>query len=329
MKIGITFDTMEDYNGIDTSQYCDFASLTSISFLKKQFELAGFDVELIGTYEKLSNLIYSKKLSVDYIYNTAEGLQSRNREGLVPALLEANRIPYIGSDAYSLSLSLNKYHTKLLAKSIGIPTPPSTLIYLYDSVSEIKRKLQQLSFPIIVKPNYEGSSMGIYYTETAEDAYYKIRENQKVYRQEILCETYIDGMEITVPIIGMGKDTKAVGVVEFYYNNCKPLFLFTSNAKHYADIRCREAILPLETINMLKKHSESIHNFLGCRDINRIDFRVSSKGDIYFLEANPLPALDPEGSFCCAAKIQEISFPELLKKIVKFAEKRYHDINYK
>ena len=62
MKIGITYDTKEDYENIDYSKYCDFASLISISFLKKQFEQAGFEVKLIGTYDNLNKLIQSGEL---------------------------------------------------------------------------------------------------------------------------------------------------------------------------------------------------------------------------------------------------------------------------
>ena len=61
LKIGITYDTKEDYKDIDYSKYCDFASLTSISFLKKQFEQAGFEVQLIGTYQKLNDLLQSQR----------------------------------------------------------------------------------------------------------------------------------------------------------------------------------------------------------------------------------------------------------------------------
>lgn len=325
LKIGITYDTKEDYKDIDYSKYCDFASLTSISFLKKQFEQAGFEVQLIGTYQKLNNLLQSQQLDVDFVYNTAEGIKSRNREGFIPALLEANKIPFIGSDAYALSLSLNKYHTKLFAQLNGIPTPESELVYLYDTEDVILEKLKRLPFPIVVKPNYEGSSMGVFFADTLEEALYCIRENQRNYNQEILCEKYIEGTEITVPVIGNGKDAKALGNIEFYRKNQKPIFLFGSDDKHYKDIGCRRANLPLETEVKLKRFSEQLHNFLGCRDVNRIDFRLSMDNTAYFLEMNPLPALDPEGSFVCAAAIQGMSFPELLKKIITFAKKRYEN----
>ena len=324
MKIGITYDTKEDYENIDYSKYCDFASLTSISFLKKQFEQAGFDVCLIGTYEKLNTLIQSGQLDVDYIYNTAEGLCSRNRESLIPALLEANKIPYIGSDSYALSLTLNKYHTKLLAQANHIPTPAAELLYLYDKEEEIIGKLKRLSFPIVIKPNYEGSSMGVFYAETLEEGLRCIREDQETYNQEILCEEYIEGMEITVPVIGNGRDTKALGCVEFYRRNNKPIFLFESDDKHYKDIKCRKAAIPSPVEKKMAAYSEQLHNFLGCRDVNRVDFRLSSDYNIYFLEMNPLPALDPEGSFVCAAEIQGMNFPKTLNKIIEFAAMRYN-----
>ncbi len=323
MKIGITYDTKEDYTDIDYNKYCDFASLTSISFLKKEFEQAGFAVQLIGSCEKLKKLLASSELNVDYVYNTAEGINSRNREGIIPILLETNSIPYIGSDAYSLSLSLNKYHTKLLAKAFNIPTPNAELIYLYDDEKEIKRKLTKLKFPVVVKPNYEGSSMGLFLANTIEECLSLIGQDQKDYRQEILCEEYIDGMEITVPVIGNGIDTKALGVVEFYRNSGKPISLFESNDKHYANIKCRQASVPDTTERQLKKYSEQLHKFLGCRDVNRLDYRLTSDNKIYFLEMNPLPALDPDGSFVCAAKTQSMNFTDVLKQIVHAAILRY------
>lgn len=319
MKIGITYDTKEEHKNVDYSKYCDFTLQTSIAFLQKQFIQAGYETVLIGSCAKLKELLASGSLEIDYIYNTAEGISSRNREAIVPALLEAYNIPYIGSDAYALSVTLNKYHTKLLAKQIGIPTPEFEIVYLYDSKAETLKKLNNLHFPIIVKPNYEGSSMGLYLVNSAEEAICKIKQNQTDYCQEVLCEEYIDGMEITVPIIGNGEKASALGVIEFYRSNEQPIGIFKSEDKHYTDVQCREAKIPLETARQIKVYSEKMHRFLGCRDINRIDYRVTANNKIFLLEVNPLPALDPDGSFVCAAKLQGMEFPELLNTIVNEA----------
>lgn len=316
MKIGITYDTKEEHEDVDYSKYCDFTLQTSIAFLQKQFIQAGYETVLIGPCEKLKKIISSGDLDVDFIYNTAEGISSRNREAIVPALLEAYSIPYIGSDAYALSVTLNKYHTKLLAKQIGIPTPKCEIIYLYDSNADVHKKLNNLHFPIIVKPNYEGSSMGLYLVDSKKEALCKIEQNQVDYNQEVLCEEYIDGMEITVPIIGNDEKAFALGVVEFYRRNEQPIGIFKSEDKHYTDIQCREARIPSETVRHIKEYSEKMHRFLGCKDISRIDYRVTVDNKIFLLEVNPLPALDPDGSFVCAAKLQGMEFSELLKRIV-------------
>lgn len=322
MKIGITYDTKEEHPDIDHSKYCDFTLQTSIAFLRKQFTLAGYEAILIGPCEKLKQRIAEGTLDVDYIYNTAEGVSSRNREAIVPALLEAYNIPFIGSDAYALSVALNKYHTKLLAKQIGIPTPAFEIVDLYDSEDEIVEKLRNLHFPIIVKPNYEGSSMGLYWVNSVEDAICKIEQNQIDYQQEVLCEEYIDGMEITVPIIGNDRKTSALGVIEFYRGSGQPIGIFRSDDKHYTDIQCREADIPPGTAQQIKEYSEKMHRFLGCRDISRMDYRVTNDHKIFLLEVNPLPALDPEGSFVCAGRLQGMEFPELLTRIVNEAVSR-------
>jgi len=319
MKIGITYDTIEDYADIDYSKFCDFATLGSISFLKKQFEFAGYEVDLIGSSEKLKLRLKENTLNVDIIYNTAEGIHSRNREGIVPSLLEAHGIPYIGSDAYSLSLSLNKYHTKILAEFIGVPTPKAEIIYLNDSREEICRKVSNLSFPLIIKPNYEGSSMGLYLTETIDSCFNAIEKNQMDYKQEIICEEYIEGMEITVPIIEKGHQIIALAVIQFNYNDGKDIALFTSDDKHYADIRCCDANITETTRKKVVKYAKNLHKLLGCRDINRVDFRIDSDQNIFFLEMTPIPALGPDGSFVYGAKACNMTFPGLLYEIVQNA----------
>lgn len=324
MKLGITYDTREDYGNIDYSKYCDFASLTSISFLKKQFEQAGFEVQLIGSCNQLKRLLSEGNLNIDYIYNTAEGISSRNREGIIPALLETYNLPYIGSDAYALSLTLNKYHTKLFAEILGVPTPNFEIIYLYDSEETIIKKISNLHFPLVVKPNYEGSSMGVYLVNTIDECINRIHQNQKDYTQEILCEDYIEGMECTVPVIGNDQKTRALGVVEYYRSNGKNISLFESADKHYTDIKCRKAEIPALLAQQLTDYTKKLHQFLGCKDINRADFRITSDYKAYFLELNPLPALDPEGSFVCGAKIQGMDFSALLKLIVQQAVERYN-----
>lgn len=321
MKIGITYDTIEDYPDADSAKYSDFASLTSISFLKRQFEIAGYETVLIGSAKALKAHLQSNTLDVDLVYNTAEGIDSRNREGAVPAILELYGIPYIGSDAYALSLSLNKYHTKILAEYCHVPTPEYRIIYPYDTINEIKGKIADLTLPFIVKPNYEGSSMGLYLVSDIEEAVEAILKDRLDYHQEILCEKYIAGMELTVPIIGTETEATALDVVRFCKKDGSDLSIFDTEDKHYSDIYCEQAQLPDALKKTIIEQALTLHRMLGCRDINRLDFRIDMQGNAFFLEMNPLPALDPEGSFVCAARSNGMNFPQLLQRIVQEAEK--------
>ena len=166
--------------------------------------------------------------------------------------------------------------------------------------------------------------MGVYLVHTIDECINKIYQNQKDYAQEILCEEYIEGIECTVPVIGNAQKTKVLGVVEYYRSNGKKISLFESDDKHYTDIKCRKAEIPTTLEEQLVLYTKKLHQFLGCKDVNRADYRITSDNKAYFLELNPLPALDPEGSFVCGAKIQGMDFPELLKLIVQQAVERYN-----
>lgn len=322
MRIGITYDTIEDYPNTNYKKYSDFASLTSISFLKREFEKAGFETFLIGSLDKLKKQLESKTITADIIYNTAEGIHSRNREGIIPALLEMYDFPYIGSDAYALSLSLNKYHSKILAEYCNVLTPHYEIIYQEDSLELIKEKLLRLHFPLVIKPNYEGSSMGLYLATTVEEAMKAISQDHQDYNQEVLCEEYIAGIEVTVPIIGTGMTAQPLDIIRFHRRDGSDLSLFDSDDKHYAEIYCESAKLANSTKQKIMEHALTMHRMLGCRDINRLDFRVDTSGNAFFLEMNPLPALDPDGSFVCAARTHGMDLSQLLLRLVKEAENR-------
>ncbi len=73
-------------------------------------------------------------------------------------MLEYYNIPYVGTDAYGLLLSLNKFHTKLIAEHYKISTPKYDLIETSENVS---KKVNSLTYPLVIKPNSEGSSIGV------------------------------------------------------------------------------------------------------------------------------------------------------------------------
>ena len=113
MKIGIAYDTEKMYN-IKHGIHYDFAEEASIFSLKNELENLGYEVILLGNAPQIIHLLKCNQMNCDIVYNTVEGVSSRNREGIVPTILELANIPCIGTDSFGLSLSLNKYLTKIL-----------------------------------------------------------------------------------------------------------------------------------------------------------------------------------------------------------------------
>ena len=125
LHVGIAYDVKEDYSiSAKGLTHCDFSMLFEIKIIKELLEERGHIVYLLGNYQKINELFTNRKFpNIDIVMNTAEGILSRNREGWLPSLFEMNDIPYTGSDAYALNLTLNKLHTKIIAEYLNIPTP--------------------------------------------------------------------------------------------------------------------------------------------------------------------------------------------------------------
>ena len=315
MKIGIAYDTKDMYDASEI--YNDFADKQSIRSLQKEIEKIGYDVTLLGNAPNIIELLKKGALDCDIVYNTVEGISSRNREGIIPALLEAHHIPYIGTDAFGLSLTLNKYLTKVIAKHYNIRTPKNILI-IYPLVDEdIDKELNTIHFPVILKPNYEGNSSGITVCHTKEDALKQIHSLLSLYHTSILCEEFIYGTEITVPYIDIAPNGFwDVTTVDIQKGDD---FWLDTNWKLYGDYHNLILELDSKTKSIFEYAVKTLFKVIGCRDFCRFDFRLTSENDVYFIEANPLPALFQGGSFDVVGKAHGYTYAETLQLIIKTA----------
>ncbi|MDO5556511.1 MAG: ATP-grasp domain-containing protein [Clostridia bacterium] len=319
MKIGIAYDTKDMYN-ISNEIYNDFADNQSILSLQNELQKVGYDVTLLGNAQKILELLKNNSLNCDIVYNTVEGIFSRNREGIIPALLEAHNIPYIGTDSFGLSLTLNKYLMKVVAQHYGIRTPKSILIY-YPSVYEnIVSQLDELNFPIILKPNFEGNSSGISVCNKKENALEQINNLLASYHTDILCEEFIFGKEITIPYIDTTPN--AIWDVTTVDVQKSDDFWLDTNWKLYGDYRNIIINLDNKTKASFEYSVKTLFKAIGCRDFCRFDFRLSSDNNIYFIEANPLPALFKGGAFDIVGERNGYTYAETVQLIVEIACKR-------
>ena len=318
-RIGIAYDTADMYY-MDDKIYYDFAEQTSIDNLKNILNKQGYYAELVGNTENVINLISEHKFNYDLIYNTVEGIKSRNREGLLPVIFEAYNIPYIGTDAFGLSLSLNKVMTKILAKSLGILTPNYCCADAKTDKTALFKQLNSMKMPVIVKPNFEGNSSGISLENTAESAFKRMMLLLEKYKTPILCEEFIYGTEITVPVIGNDyHDMILVATtVDIQKNND---FWLDINCKIFGDYQ--NILFEVPKLNQtLYKICKKLFFAIGCRDFSRFDFRIDETGKIFFIEVNPLPALFVGGSFHILGKSIGLSYAQTIELIINTARKR-------
>ncbi len=330
MKVGVTYDYCTDY-GLEQGNliYSDFCFPVEIEYMQAALIRNGYEPVLLGNMYKLNERLKNGSVDCDIVLVCDEGLMSRNREAIVPALLELNKIPYIGSDAYCMGLSQNKYHTKLVAESLGIPCPKG--IYLeYCGKDEapmemVMEKLREknLSFPLIVKPNEEGYSMGVFLVRDEKGLKDAIGYNFTNYREPVLVEEYISGKELFVPMVGNGEDAYALAVgavvaadgsdIE-YYSVADKNFDYSHHVVVEIEENARQ-----EMVDMALK----LYRHMGCRDLGRCDFRMTEDGRPVLIEITPRPGLTQGGPYETCAKSVGKTYDMILKEVIEGAAKRY------
>jgi len=293
----------------NSEEEAEFDTAETISSIATAIEAAGHEVEKIEVSGPASDTLERlEACDPDIIFNTAEGRRGRMREAFYPALFEELDIPYTGSDAYTMTLTLDKWLTKLVVARRGIDTPRAVLI----KPTNIKHILEcglGLAFPVIVKPNYEGSSKGI-----APDSVVNnmgelppiLKSALRTYPDGVLVEEYISGTDVSVGYIhGVGHDDGLLMPVEM---SVDPAVSSRFNIMDYrlknlepgrVQLRC-PANIPRDVAARLRQISHHAFRDLGVRDMGRLDYRVSEDGRIFLLEANALPTLDKSSSIFAA-----------------------------
>jgi D-alanine-D-alanine ligase len=326
--VGLTYDLKTDYTfkkDDPPDANAEFDHPSTVDVIAKAIESNGFKVERIGNVSNLLEKIDS--LKVDIVFNISEGLSGRNRESQVPILLEMANIPFVGADALTLGLTLDKIIAKKIFIAEKIPTPK----FFEVKTTEALKDTDHLKFPLIVKPRFEGSSKGLSENSRVENI--EGLKNQvdyiiNTYKQPALIEEFISGQEFTVALVG-NDPVEVMPIVQIKIDGRLQL-----NNKFYTFARITsdrlEYICPAKIEQELNKKISELalktYNAVECRDFGRVDFRVDSEGKPYVLEINPLPSLSTEDVFMLVAKNVGISYEELIGKILSSAIKR-HGLN--
>jgi D-alanine-D-alanine ligase len=266
--------------------------------------------------------------AVDLVFNIAEGEHGEHREAQVPAILESLGVPFTGSSSITLSLALDKAKTKQILASEGIPTPPWQLLPTPQTPLSTR-----LEFPLIVKPNREGSSKGIWRESVVGDEptlRAQVARLFERYRQEVLVEEFIPGRELTVGLIA--EDVLPILEIDFSPCRASGEFFYSWRMKEFqgnaamglAPVLHCPARLDAQTTARIQQLARRAHRALGCNDFSRTDIRLRADGTPFVLEINPLPGLSPRDSnFPVMTDAAGMSHHTLIQRIVDSAMSRY------
>ncbi len=266
----------------------------------------------------------------DVVINICESLAADSRgEMVVPALLDLLALPYTGSSALSLGLSLHKNKAKELLRARNVPTPDFCVL---DSVAEVGSV--DLPFPLIVKPSREDASMGIDFESVVQDRASlgrAVARVVRIFRQPALVERFIDGREIYVPLLG-NRPRHALPLSEITFGAAfegHPRVLSYTAKWDATSPECIDSPSKLVTLSAaLEKKCVDIalaaFEALDCRDYGRVDLRVDSAGQPYVIDINPNCDLHPQAGFARAAAGAGIAYGDLALHLVELALERSH-----
>ncbi|HEY4360002.1 MAG TPA: hypothetical protein VGN17_03495 [Bryobacteraceae bacterium] len=329
MKVALLFNekTKTDEAGLPDDTFEEYDDPATICRIAGALRGLGVTVEAVPADRCLPWRL--EEGGFDFAFNIAEGpvtLQGRARrcrEMLAASVCDLSGIPFTGSDALTLGLSLDK----ALARRVLSPeVPVAPAVLLEDEPWDAL--LSGLRFPVIVKPNDEGSSKGIHVDSLAVDRHAAIaaaRRLREAYGCPILVEEFLPGAEVTVALAGNPPHVRLLGIMEIAPVCSGASFVYDLETKR--DFRRRVVYhvpprLNAPVMAAIENHARSAYRLLGCRDIARMDFRLSESGQPYFLECNPLPGLNPETSDLAILTAGTLPYDHLVQGILLSALER-------
>lgn len=312
----------------------DFDDPATVEWMIKHFKNLGLEVLPIEADEKAYLNLYENKDKIDLAFNFSEGLHGKDRECHIPAMLEMLKIPYTGGSPLTEALVLDKAIAKDVLRSHGVPVLPHQVFF-----TENEELNPELKYPLIVKPNSQGSSAGITNDSVVENEQELRRQLKFVisnFKQKALAETFLDGREFSVPMLG-NDPPEVLPIIESDHSTLpaglRPIDSLDvkwiiEEESGGANFIC-PAKIDSDLEEKIKKICLQTWEVLGLCDFCRIDVRCDRASNPYVLEVNSPAGLIPlevsmTSYFPLSARVAGMDYETLLKKILQSACVRYH-----
>ncbi len=322
LRVGLVYDLLGTHPrrpGDPADIDAEYEPEATVDVLEAALRRLGHEPVRLGSpHELLGRAGKGELPALDAALNIAEGRGGRNREAWAPVLLEMCGVPTLGSDALTLSLSLDKAWCQEKMAAAGVPVPER--ICLGDP-EEVESAGLPGPFPFFVKPRWEGTAKGIGPGSRVEDRAGLAREVARIvrdYDQPALVEPFLPGAEFTVTVVGHDPP-RALPVLQRALERRSGIGVHALE-RHPAPAGGWTHALPGELEPELETRLVSLtlraFEALACRDFARADFRLDAAGEPRFLEINPLPTFAPDGSFGIIAELEGRPLDALLAEVL-------------
>jgi D-alanine-D-alanine ligase len=319
LAIGLVYDLLGSYPrrpGDPPDAEAEYEPEATLLGLEDAIRRLGHRPVRLGRPAELLAAAGKGQVVVDAALTIAEGHGSRNREAWAPVLLEMLAIPQLGSDALTLSLSLDKAWTRAVVAEAGVPVAPAAVA---RSAAQARELDPPGGFPCFVKPRWEGTAKGITARSRVEDRDALVHAVTRVverYGQPALVEHFLPGAEYTVTVVGHAPP-RTLPVLQRALDARTRIGVHALTAEGGDELEsCTPGRLDPALEAGLEELALRAFEAMECRDFARLDFKLDAKDRPVFLEINPLPTFALDGSFGILAELEGRSHAELVAEVI-------------
>jgi D-alanine-D-alanine ligase len=278
----------------------------------------GFDTLALDVKNDAVDVINNGGFDVAFVMLHGRG----GEDGTVQGILEQIGMPYTGSGVTASAISMNKIISKKLFMMEGIPTPEYLVLEREWGVeTAIQRSEAEFDYPMVLKPINEGSSLGVIILHGRDEFQQGLTAEWDRF-EGMFVERFIGGKCITVGILGSGKESRALPVLELVPKN----EFYDYEAKYTSGMT--EFICPAQLEGEIYEETQKVavgaHRILGLQGFSRVDMQLDEDGAVFVLEVNSIPGMTELSDLPAEAKACGMSYDELVFEILKSSyDKKY------
>jgi len=284
-------------------------SLSSGKGCADALEAQGASVSRIDAGRDLAQVLTT--LKPDVVLNALHG--EWGEDGCVQGILETLQIPYTHSGVLASALTMDKDKTKAVLNAAGVKVPGGGLFDRHAVAAG-----HVIPPPYVIKPNAEGSSVGVYLVREGDAPRPEPGSDTWTYGDLVMVEPYIAGKELCVTVLGEPTGPRALTVTDI--TPVKGFYDYEAKYAPGGSIHKLPADLPSRVFEAAMRESELAHAALGCRGVSRSDFRYDDvKDDLVLLEVNTQPGMTPTSLVPEQAAYCGMSYQDLVRWMVEDA----------